>query len=83
MTVVLNVCVCVCVAIQQHTHTHADPPIHLKNITGVHTLVHINPINYVLHHLENTSLCTDNIYETETRSIISTKLLPTVIRHTQ
>jgi len=65
-------CMCVHVAIQQHTYTHTDPLIHLKNIIGVHTLVHTNHINYVLHHLENTSLYTGNIYETETRSIIST-----------
>ena len=53
-------------------HTTPDPPIRLKNIIGVHTLVHINHINYVLHNLENTFLYTDNIYETDTSSIIST-----------
>ena len=99
MTVDLNVCVCMLPLPNNnnnnnntHTHprTHArarahtqNPPIHLKNIIGVHTLVHINHINYVLHHVENTSLYTDNIYETDTRSIISTWLLPTVIQHTQ
>ena len=74
MTVVLNVCVCMMQYSNHtyiHTYTHTDPLIHLKIIIGVHTLVHINHINDVLHHLENTPLYTDNIYEIETRSTIS------------
>lgn len=63
-----------------HIHTHADPPTHIKNVIGVPNLVHYN---YGSCHLENAPICTDNICETETKSIISTQLLPSVILHTK